>query len=245
MIRSMTAFGRARKAVDGKDITVEIKSVNNRFFDCSAKLPRAFSFLEEKIKPYLQAHSIARGKVDVFVSIEVLDDPEININIDEGYAKQYIAALRALRDRFDLPDDISVMKVAENREIFTVVKTDFTESEPAGKIRILSKDTMAPILYHTPVYTAYEGNNIVINATAKDITRTGCAFMNFFIRSKFSSPILFHLCNPQYLRYLKIAFLCLRIQAFHLKNLRNLQEIFCITLRIAATAQAVHAESLA
>ena len=124
MIRSMTAFGRARKAVDGKDITVEIKSVNNRFFDCSAKLPRAFSFLEEKIKPYLQAHSIARGKVDVFVSIEVLDDPEININIDEGYAKQYIAALRALRDRFDLPDDISVMRVAQNKEIFIETKGD-------------------------------------------------------------------------------------------------------------------------
>ena len=54
MIRSMTAFGRARATVDGKDITVEIKSVNNRFFDCSAKLPRAYSYLEERIKQYLQ-----------------------------------------------------------------------------------------------------------------------------------------------------------------------------------------------
>ena len=124
MIRSMTAFGRARKTVDGKDITVEMKSVNNRFFDCSAKLPRAFSFLEEKIKPYLQAHSIARGKVDVFVSIDVLDDPEININIDEGYTKQYIGALRALRDQFELPDDISVMSVAQNRDIFIQTKAD-------------------------------------------------------------------------------------------------------------------------
>ena len=124
MIRSMTAFGRARKTVDGKDITVEMKSVNNRFFDCSAKLPRAFSFLEEKIKPYLQAHSIARGKVDVFVSIDVLDDPEININIDEGYAKQYIGALRVLRDKFELPDDISVMSVAQNKDIFIQTKAD-------------------------------------------------------------------------------------------------------------------------
>ena len=124
MIRSMTAFGRARKTIDGKDITVEMKSVNNRFFDCSAKLPRAFSFLEEKIKPYLQAHSIARGKVDVFVSIDVLDDPEININIDEGYAQQYIGALRALRDKFELPDDISVMSVAQNKDIFIQTKAD-------------------------------------------------------------------------------------------------------------------------
>lgn len=124
MIRSMTAFGRARSTVDGKDITVEIKSVNNRFFDCSAKLPRAFSFLEEKIKPYLQSHSISRGKVDVFVSIEVLDDPEINIDIDEGYAARYISALRKLGEKFDLRDDISIMRVAQNKEIFVETKPD-------------------------------------------------------------------------------------------------------------------------
>ena len=137
MIRSMTAFGRARKTVDGKDITVEIKSVNNRFFDCSAKLPRAFSFLEEKIKPYLQAHSVARGKVDVYISIDVLDDPEINIGIDEGYAKQYIGALRTLRDRFDLPDDISVMSVAQNKEIFIETKADDDIEKDWNALRVV------------------------------------------------------------------------------------------------------------
>lgn len=124
MIRSMTAFGRARDTVCGKDITVEIKSVNNRFFDCSAKLPRAFSFLEEKIKPYLQSHSISRGKVDVFVTIEVVDNPEINIDIDTGYARQYINALQKLQETFDLRDDISVMRVAQNKEIFIQTKSE-------------------------------------------------------------------------------------------------------------------------
>ncbi len=124
MIRSMTAFGRARATVDGKDITVEIKSVNNRYFDCSAKLPRAFSFLEERIKPYLQARSVARGKVDVFVSVDVLDTPEVNINIDEGYAESYINALRRLGERFGLRDDISVMSVAQNKEIFIQTKAE-------------------------------------------------------------------------------------------------------------------------
>ena len=84
MIKSMTAFGRARRTVGGKDITVEIKSVNNRFFDCSVKLSKPFSFLEEKIKPYLQANSLSRGKVDVFVSIDVIDSPIPEISIDEG-----------------------------------------------------------------------------------------------------------------------------------------------------------------
>ncbi len=124
MIRSMTAFGRARATVDGKDITVEIKSVNNRFFDCSVKLPRAFSFLEERIKPFLQANSISRGKVDVFVSIEVIDSPETGLSLDEGYAAKYIGALRALGEKFGLRDDISVMTVAQNRDVFIQTKPD-------------------------------------------------------------------------------------------------------------------------
>lgn len=124
MIKSMTAFGRARGTVDGKDITVEIKSVNNRFFDCSTKLPRPFSFLEEKIKPYLQENSISRGKVDVFITIDVIDTPDVQIAIDEGYAAAYIAALNKLSERFGLKDDISVMRVAQNKEIFIETKSE-------------------------------------------------------------------------------------------------------------------------
>ena len=124
MIKSMTAFGRARQTVGGKDITVEIRSVNNRFFDCSVKLPRAFSFLEERIKPHLQSAGITRGKVDVFIGIDVVDTPDAAIAIDEGYAGAYIAALRSLRDLYDLPDDISVMKVAQNKDLFIVKKPE-------------------------------------------------------------------------------------------------------------------------
>ncbi len=124
MVKSMTAFGRARKVVGGKDITVEIRSVNNRFFDCSVKLPRSFSFLEEKIKPYLQSKSVSRGKVDVFIGIDVIDSPIPEISIDEGYAEAYINALKALEKRFDLRDDISVMRVAQNHDIFVIRKSD-------------------------------------------------------------------------------------------------------------------------
>ena len=124
MIKSMTAFGRSRQTVGGKDITVEIRSVNNRFFDCSVKLPRAFSFIEERIKPHLQAAGITRGKVDVFIGIDVVDTPDANIAIDEGFAGAYISALRQLRDTYSLPDDISVMTVAQNRDLFIVKKPD-------------------------------------------------------------------------------------------------------------------------
>lgn len=124
MIKSMTAFGRARKTVGGKDITVEIRSVNNRFFDCSVKLPRAFSFLEEKIKPHLQSRSVSRGKVDVFIGIDVIDSPIPEISIDEGYAKAYVDALRSLGEKFSLVDDISIMRVAQNHDIFVIRKSD-------------------------------------------------------------------------------------------------------------------------
>ena len=115
----MTAFGRCRKTIDNKDFTVEIKSVNNRFFDCSVRLPRAFSYLEEKVKPYLLQRGISRGKVDVSINIERVGEPETHIVVDEGYAKEYIAALCDLRDKFGLHDDISVMRVAQNKDVFT------------------------------------------------------------------------------------------------------------------------------
>ncbi len=124
MIRSMTAYGRASEVIGGKEILVELKSVNNRYFDCSVKISRAYGFLEEKIKGYLQSHGIARGKVEVYVGIEVLESTATSVAVDKGYAEQYIRALQDLRDSFGLPDDISVMKVAENREVFRVVKAE-------------------------------------------------------------------------------------------------------------------------
>ena len=123
-MKSMTAFGRARRTVGGKDITVEIRSVNNRFFDCSVKLPRSFSFLEERVKPHLQAQGIARGKVDVFISIDVIDTPDVSFTIDEGYAAAYISALRELGEKFSLRDDISVMSVARASDIFVIQKSE-------------------------------------------------------------------------------------------------------------------------
>lgn len=124
MIKSMTAFGRARATVNGKDISVEIRSVNNRYFDCSVKLPRSFSFLEEKIKPYFQSKSIVRGKVDVFISIDVINSPLPDITVDEGYAQAYVNALQTLADKFSLKNDISVMQVAQNRDIFIIRKSE-------------------------------------------------------------------------------------------------------------------------
>ena len=124
MIRSMTAFGRARRESESKNITIELKSVNSRFFDCSVKMPRAYIFLEDRIKNYVQKNSIGRGKVDVFLTIENLKTENVSVGIDEGYAKSYIEALRSLRDTFDLADDISVMTVARNQDVFSYERAE-------------------------------------------------------------------------------------------------------------------------
>ena len=163
MIRSMTAFGRARATVGGKDITVEMRSVNNRFFDCSAKLPRAFSFLEEKIKPYLQSASVSRGKVDVSVSIDVVDSPLADIAIDEGYAAAYINALRALGDKFSLRDDISTMSVAQNRDIFIIKKPEEDAERDWNDLCVVLDEAIERFI----VARVREGENIERDLRAK------------------------------------------------------------------------------
>ena len=124
MVKSMTAFGRAKLEGEIKDITVEIRSVNSRFFDCTVKLPRAYLFLEERIKNYVQRNAVSRAKVDVFITVDRHTSDVGAITIDKELASSYIDALRTLRDTFGLKDDISVMTVAENREIFTYDKPE-------------------------------------------------------------------------------------------------------------------------
>lgn len=163
MIKSMTSFGRSRMTTGGKDITVEIKSVNNRFFDCSVKMPRAFSFLEERIKPYLQTKGISRGKVDVFITIDVINSPLPEISIDEGYAEAYINALRNLGEKFDLKDDISIMRVAQNHDIFVIRKSEEDAEKEWQDLSLVIDEALERFL----TSRAKEGANIERDLVAK------------------------------------------------------------------------------
>ena len=120
----MTAFGRAKTECESKDITIEIKSVNSRFFDCSVKIPRAYTFLEERIKSYVQKNAVARAKVDIYVTINNRTESTGVVKLDASLAESYLEALRELRDKFSLTDDISVMSVAANRDLFTYDKPE-------------------------------------------------------------------------------------------------------------------------
>ena len=145
-MNSMTAFGRARQTRAGKDITVEIRAVNNRYLDVGVRTPRAYAFLEEKIKPYLLASGISRGKVEVGISIDTVETPGVTVALDEAYAASYIAALEQLRDRFGLRDDISVTRVAANRDIFTVRAPEENLEEDWAAVSAVLDEAIAAFL---------------------------------------------------------------------------------------------------
>ena len=124
MIRSMTGFGRARAEAADKDITVEIRAVNSRYFDCNVKAPRVFAPYEERIKSYLQKNATTRGKVDVYVTVDRHVAEAAAVSVDMPLATAYLEALRRLADELSLPDDITVMRVAENRDLFTYERAE-------------------------------------------------------------------------------------------------------------------------
>ncbi len=124
MFKSMTAFGRERAERGGKDITVEIKSVNNRYFDCSVKMPHIYAPLEQRIKQHLSQKGISRGKVDVGIFVEFSEATDAEILVNTEYAGRYIAALHRLKEEFGLSGEIDVMSVARDREVFSIKKPE-------------------------------------------------------------------------------------------------------------------------
>ena len=101
MIRSMTGFGRAVEKIDGLDVTVEIKSVNHRYFEFSSRIPRVYQFLEEKLKSLCQ-QSITRGKVEISVVIEDNNDSSSVVELNRSFAGAYITALKSLAKEFKI-----------------------------------------------------------------------------------------------------------------------------------------------
>ena len=163
MIKSMTAFGRAKHEGVDKDITVEIKSVNSRFFDCSVKMPRAYLSLEERIKNYIQKNAVARAKVDVFITVDNHSTAPQKLDVDLGYAESYIAALYELRDKFGLKDDVSVMTVARNQEVFRATKVD---ADLESEWNLLRPVLDAAIADHTAMRTV-EGEKAIADINGK------------------------------------------------------------------------------
>ena len=121
MIRSMTGYGRGERVLHDRAITVELRAVNNRYLDCSVKLPRLYVFAEEGIKAQIQK-SVNRGKVDVFLSIDSSAADKVAVTLNRPVADGYYAALKEMRDAYGLQDDISVSVLSRFPDVFLVEK---------------------------------------------------------------------------------------------------------------------------
>lgn len=121
MVKSMTGYGRCEETVGGRRITVELKSVNHKYFEFSPRVTRGYGFLEDKLKTYVQSR-VARGKIDLFLSIETLEDADVIVSVNHSLAAGYITALREITERYKLPDTVTVNSLSRYSDIFSVHK---------------------------------------------------------------------------------------------------------------------------
>ena len=133
MIKSMTGYGRAQSTVDNMNITVELKSVNHRFFEFFCRVPRNFNYLEEKLKAFART-KIVRGKVEMYVTVELVDTTLTEIEINREYTASYIKALKTLIDDFGLQNDISVSSVARNSDVFKITSKEIDEESVTNAV---------------------------------------------------------------------------------------------------------------
>ena len=133
MIRSMTGYGRGQQLLHGRSITVEIRSVNHRYFEFSCRTPRGCAFLEDRLKRTLQ-QVISRGKVEVSLTLQTVESRGGAVAVDHALAGQYLTALRALGEEYSLPDDLTLSVVARLPDVFTVCRDEEDEEELAADV---------------------------------------------------------------------------------------------------------------
>lgn len=141
MIRSMTGYGRAQGTANGKDILVEIRSVNNRYYDFTARIPRMYGYLEEKLKSFLQG-GISRGKVEVSVLISNNEVKDEQIEINRFIAKGYIDALRGANEELNLADDLSLSHLIKLPDVFNVKKIIEDEELIWSSVKIFAEEAL-------------------------------------------------------------------------------------------------------
>ena len=133
MVRSMTGFGRGKAAADGLDITVELKSVNHRYFEFSSRLPKGYMFLDEKLKSFCQ-NRISRGKLEASVLIEESGGGDAAVELNETDADSFMAALKNLSDRYKIKNDVKVSDLVGIPELFILKKHTVPDETVAAAV---------------------------------------------------------------------------------------------------------------
>lgn len=142
MIKSMTGYGRAQQLVDGMNITVEIKSVNHRYFEFSSKLSRTYGFLDEKLKSFFNGR-LTRGKMECYVQIEAVEEPDTVISLNHSLVKGYIDAYRELAETYGLENDVKVSDIARVGDIFSVRKQAADEDRIWAAVSVVAEAALS------------------------------------------------------------------------------------------------------
>ncbi len=141
MIKSMTGYGRAIQLVDGMNITVEIKSVNHRYFEFSSKLPRSYGFLDEKLKSFFMG-KLTRGKMECYVSIETVEEPDTLISVNHPLVKGYLDAYKELADTYGLENNIKVSDIARVSDVFSIRKQAADEDKIWAAVSVVAQEAL-------------------------------------------------------------------------------------------------------
>ena len=128
MVKSMTGYGNATQILNGREITAEIRSVNNRYLDCNVKMPRAFSFAEDPVKQLVKKYT-TRGKVDVYISVYALEGTDVKISVNKPVLEGYLAALQSIAETYEVRNDISVGSLSRMPDVFLVEKAKEDEEQ--------------------------------------------------------------------------------------------------------------------
>ena len=128
LVKSMTGYGRAVETVNGREFTVELRSVNNRYLDCTVKLPRSLSFAEEAVKQAVK-NTISRGKVDVFISVHSEGAADVKVSLNPAMVEGYLSAMKQMVETYGVQDDISVSILSRMPDVFTVEKPEIDEEQ--------------------------------------------------------------------------------------------------------------------
>lgn len=145
MLKSMTGYGRNETVVGGRHIVFEIKGVNHKFFEFSTRLPRSYLFLEDKLKAYLQS-KVSRGKIDVFLQLETLGEADVQVRVNHSLAGGYVAALRELKERYGLADDLSLAVLSRYTDVLSVHKAPEDEDAIFEAVCLAAEPALASFL---------------------------------------------------------------------------------------------------
>ena len=128
MIKSMTGYGRAVETVNGREFTVEVRSVNNRYLDASVRLPRLLSFAEDAVKSRIK-NAVSRGKVEMFVTVHTEGGEEVTVTLNTNVLEGYLTAMRQMVEKYGVKDEITTASLSRMNDVFSVEKPDVDEEQ--------------------------------------------------------------------------------------------------------------------